>query len=472
MDDTTSKPPWAAIFNDVPETERMIELPTGPPEALVGGTLLRNGAAPSREWTHLFDGDGLLRSFHFSSARELTYRCRYVDTTRRQRIARGETPRVFGFGSRDKRRLPANPKGLFDDNNTSNTNVIRMGDELLTLIESGAPYAVDPDSLETLGQRTYGGQLGPTRPLSAHPHRCSESGDVFNFGMNMGRRPGLRTVRQTPERGVEVLDTIELPFAPIVHDFALTQRFLVFCLGSLRIVPQRAIKLPFGYASVDDVLDWGTEAASLVVLAPRDGSPPLRFEGPPYTAFHIAGAVERDDEVVVHLHRIHDPEDFAAQIRQFRTSDFAGKMSTLCELTVDTGSGNVSLEELSDLSAEFPYVDSRHVTTGYDRIYATVTPANRHGLPCAIGGFSLTRNEWEICDFGDGRVVTEPVFAADPQNLEEGSGWLLTTVFDPTKGESDLAVIDARHIKDGPICKAALGVNAGYSFHGFFDARA
>jgi carotenoid cleavage dioxygenase-like enzyme len=84
----------------------------------------------------------------------------------------------------------------------------------------------------------------------------------------------------------------------------------------------------------------------------------------------------------------------------------------------------------------------------------------------------LARNEWEICDFGDGHVVTEPVFAADPDDPQEGSGWLLTTVFDPIKDESGLAVIDARHINDGPICTAALGVNAGYSFHGFFDARA
>ena len=470
MDSTATAPPWSAIFGDLAETERKVALPAGVPEALIGGTLVRNGGAPSPEWTHLFDGDGLLRSFHFSSAHELEYRSRYVDTRRRQRIAKGDPPRVFGFGSLEKRLLPANPKELFEANNTSNTNVIRMGDELLTLIESGAPYAVDPKTLETLGQRTYDGKFGATRPLSAHPHQCSITGETYNFGMLNGPRPALRTLRHTAKRGVEILDTIELPFAPIVHDFALTRQYLVFCLGNLRITPKRAIKLPFGYATVHDILDWELEAPSTVVLAPRDGSAPLMFEGPPYTVFHIAGANERDGEVFVHLHRTHDPKRFANQIQNFRTSDFAGQMSTLCELRVDTRSGKVALEELSDLSAEFPYLDGRYATSDYDRIYAAITPTGRNGLPCAIGAFDLTRNEWQICDFGDGRVVTEPVFAADPGSETEGAGWLLTTVFDPTRGETDLAILDARHLNDGPICSAELGVNAGFSFHGFFDA--
>ena len=470
MDRTTPTPAWSEIFGDVPETERKVALPAGLPDALIGGTLVRNGGAPTPEWTHLFDGDGLLRSFHFSSARELEYRSRYVDTTRRQRVASGDPPQVFGFGSLERRFLPANPSELFEANNTSNTNVIRMGDEWLTLIESGAPYAVDPATLETLGKRTYGGKFGATRPLSAHPHQCSITGETYNFGTRMGRRPALRTVRHTTQRGVEILDTIELPFAPIVHDFALTRNFLVFGLGNLRIAPHRAIRLPFGYATVHDVLDWGAEAASLVVLAPRDGSTPLLFEGPPFTVFHIAGANERDGEVFVHLHRTHDPERFAEQARNFRTSDFAEPMSTLCQLRVDTRGGKVSLEELSDLSAEFPYLDGRFTTTGYERIYASVTPAGRHGLPCAIGGFDLTRSEWTICDFGDGHVVTEPVFAADPADPGEGAGWLLTTVFDPNRGQTDLAILDARHLDDGPICTASLGVNAGFSFHGFFDA--
>jgi carotenoid cleavage dioxygenase-like enzyme len=47
----------------------------------------------------------------------------------------------------------------------------------------------------------------------------------------------------------------------------------------------------------------------------------------------------------------------------------------------------------------------------------------------------------------------------------------LTTEYDPATRTSTFVVLDGADLGAGPVCRAQLGVNAGYTFHGFFEGR-
>jgi len=473
MDDHGTAPAWAGMFGDVPEVQCSAPIEGALPPALVGSTLYRNGGVAGSDWTHLFDGDGMIRSLRFESSERVQYRSRFVRTSRREAIERGERPPVVGFGSLRRGLRPWSPRQLFEAANTSNTSLVRVGGELLSLIESGAPYAIDGETLETLGQRTYDGRLGPMRPLGAHPHRCPRTGEVFNFAMRYGRRNSVRVFRQHAAPGggsaLEKLSDVTLPFAVLNHDFALTERHFVFCLGSLRLPLRRAWKLPLGLSSIADAVDWSGKPAGVILLIGRDGSKPRFIEVEPFNAFHLGGAWEQGDEVVVHMHRTYDAVWFDRQLRDHRHSRFDRPFATAHRLRVDTRTGRSAFEEVSDLSTEFPMADPRRYSRPLTSLFAALTPRGRTGLQTAVGRLDLERGEWDLHDFGEGRVVTEPAFAPDPEDAAEGAGWLLFTVYDPASRHGELVVLDARRPSAGPVCRAKLGVNVGFTFHGLFE---
>jgi all-trans-8'-apo-beta-carotenal 15,15'-oxygenase len=70
----------------------------------------------------------------------------------------------------------------------SNISVVMQDDRLLSLWEGGAPYALDPRTLETLGLEDFGGKVAA---FSAHPKIDSRSGELFNFGIDYGLKTTL-----------------------------------------------------------------------------------------------------------------------------------------------------------------------------------------------------------------------------------------------------------------------------------------
>ena len=74
--------------------------------------------------------------------------------------------------------------------------------------KAAPPYALDPRTLDTLGLEDFGGQV---RAFSAHPKTDPRSGELFNFGIDYGRKTTL-----TPYRLVKGELTrftpIELPY--------------------------------------------------------------------------------------------------------------------------------------------------------------------------------------------------------------------------------------------------------------------
>ena len=190
----------------------------------LNGVYLRNGpnrqfAAPGRY--HMFDGDGMIHAVHFENG-TARYRNRWVRTAAFE--AESEAGRALWTG------LMENPKdnpfgnghglGIKD---SANTDVIfHRGQVLATWYLCGAPYGVDPLSLETLGAQDFLGTF--SGDMMAHPKVDEATGELmwFDYGPDIDYlRYGIIGAhgRQTH------LTHIDIPGPRLPHDMAVTQNY-------------------------------------------------------------------------------------------------------------------------------------------------------------------------------------------------------------------------------------------------------
>jgi all-trans-8'-apo-beta-carotenal 15,15'-oxygenase len=182
------------IDPDTGLAEYPVEVEGDLPDDLVG-VLYRNGPGKmgvgGERVAHTLDGDGMILKITVpppdkDGKRTVMFRSRFVETEAmvRERQANrflyrgtfGTGPSAF-FDKRPKNGLnsdPIEPSNLSkvigralntDLKNTANTQVISFAGKVLALYEAGLPHAIDPETLETLGEDTLGGVLKKGLPV-------------------------------------------------------------------------------------------------------------------------------------------------------------------------------------------------------------------------------------------------------------------------------------------------------------------
>ena len=432
------------------------------PEQL-SGTLYRNGPGRWQDHTgrplhHLFDGDGMISAFSIDRG-EVRYRNRYVRT---QHFRGKSTTRHLGTDATggwlaNIARLPPN---------LANTNVVEHAGHLYALWEGGPPHEVDPENLETLGVRRFGGELRWTGTYSAHPCFCPSSGDMYNFGVEFIPTPHLRVYRTDREGRLRHYRSVSLPYVAMVHDFAITERYLVFLVSP--IIPD-GVPIALGLKSFGDGMRYRPERGSSFVLIPRDGGKIRRIEHNAVLQFHLSNAYDDRGDVVLDVITYRGGELLEC-IARFRTSPLDRAPSEFTRFRV-TASGRVIAEQLSDRSCEFPrhhpdregrphrysYVNTReHLGTLFDAVTKLDLSDNTEtGYPVQTPGNSFC----------------EPVFTPRPGAADEDDGWLLTVEYLADTHTSRLVILDAKDLERGPVATAELTHHVPQGFHGSFVAR-
>ncbi|MFN8126477.1 MAG: carotenoid oxygenase family protein, partial [Candidatus Nanopelagicales bacterium] len=413
------------------------------PEGLAG-VMVRNGPADFRLAEHEFDGDGMLRRLHLAPDGTVHFRSRYVQTAKRSVEARSRQPMVRGFGTQ----IPGGPlrnlRAARESGNAANTSVMRHQDCLLTLWEAGHPYRVDADDLSTLGPYDFEGQLAAELPFSAHPKFDPTTGELFNFGLHYGRTTQIVTYRLDRQGTLATLARTPVAHAPFLHDFALTATWCVYLVG-----PADISLLPFltGMKSVNDSIRWHPDRGTQVVLVARDGSRNITFDVDPWFQFHIGGAFDLGDEVVVDLVRFDSWYSVAEPLKEFRDPK-GGEEGNLWRFRIDTARRSVTGEPICDLGVEFPQYDQRRTTQEYTYSYLA-----QHPGWLGTGGIvrvNVQTSDVDTFDLPEGCRPSEPLFCPRPGgNFDEG--WVISWVWNPVRQATDVLVLDAQHIADGPL---------------------
>jgi len=412
-----------------------------PPE--LRGLYVRNGSnPPSGSLGHFFLGEGMLHGVRLEEGRAAWYRNRYV-----------KTPHITNPDGATRQR----EDGSIDRSvSLANTHIIAHAGKLLALEEGSFPYVVDRE-LETVGFDDYGGKLRSA--MSAHSKVCPVTGELLSFGYS-SVAPHLTYLRISPEGRLVQSEEIAVTGATMMHDFAITERHVVFFDLPVVFDPSMTGMGTMPY-------HWSDDYPARLGVMPRLGSNAdvQWFEVEPCYIFHHVNAYDDGDEVVI---------DACRSTNTWRRADDPGDEPTLTlrRFRLDRRTGRASEEMLDERSVEFPRVADAMI--GQPHRYAYLLEMGEDdGAPSMAG---LLKRDFQTGAsvshaFGGGCNAGEPVFVAAAGSDPTGDdGWVLTFVHDESSEQTELVVLDASRFDAAPVARVKLPRRVPYGFHGSWIA--
>lgn len=455
-------PDWVRLplEGDLPADLRGTLYLAGPAQHHVGGD--RNAS-----W---LDGDGMAHALRVDDS-GVRYRARFVATAKK-RAEDAAGRRIFATlgsvpaGGPLRRLLHPFPRS------TANGGIVRHGDRLLALWSGGRPYALDPDTLETLGQETLGGRLKPWHPFSATPVTDPETGDLWNVGIRWGLPAVFRIYRCPPGGRAEVVAAGALPRAPGAAAFGLSRTRAVLVLPPL-VAPFVPLRVAAGRRAMLDVLEWQPERGTTVITVDRRSGEVRRSTTEAMMVSSLAQAFDDADDgdgdadLVVDLSTFPDGSLLEvtreAMGGEVRTQTYA----TLRSLRI-APDGHVA-------TTLWPPLDGARVASpalaGPDaRIFGvTLNPLGGYmGLPAAVdrGSGKVT---WAVpeADSYAGQPVPVPRCGATAAD----HCWVLCLVLDAAAERSELRVLDGEDITRPPVAVAVLPHVVPFGFQGSWASQ-
>jgi carotenoid cleavage dioxygenase-like enzyme len=343
-----------------------------------------------------------------------------------------------------------------------NVSVHPFGERLLAFGEQGLPWRLDPATLETLGEETFGGALNQISPFSAHPRFDPVSGEMVAFGVSFAaREPVAQLYRFGPEGDLRLRARVPIGLPASVHDFAISQHFAVWYVAPYLL---DFAKMRDG-ASVLEALEWKPELGSRVVVARReDGGVVAEIAVGQGYCLHTVDAHEPGDgTLVLDLIELERPV-YDSYLLETLLADAPRGRPT--RLVLDLEQGKVlSRRELGfDLAPDFPAIDPRRATLGAEELW--LLGMSRVGQGGKTFFDRLAHLSW------DGRVdvwaapehhylAAEPVFVAGPDD----AAVVLCPVLDTQAQSTSIAAFVADQVAAGPVATVACGGPLTPGFH-------
>ncbi len=456
-------PEWKAGFANLPADLPPVRATVRGrfPDALTG-TLFRTGPAGhvlgGERYHHWFDGDGMTQRFAIDRG-EVVHQGRFVDTPKRVAEVRAGRRLTEAFGT-----VPpgSTPPDSPDSMNVANINVLPLGGELLALWEAGSAVRLDPRTLETRGFKTWRADLAGL-PFSAHP-KVDPDGTVWNFGVGSGQ--GLLVLWEiAPDGALRRADGVPLADSSMVHDFAVTDRHLVFVMPPLIYDPARKAT----GVNVLDAYAWRPELGMRVlVIDKKDWSKRQMLSLPAGFLFHVGNAWSEDTAsgTLVHLDYARSADAssvFTTNREVMRGRRVSAPEAQFTVVTLNLGTGQATQNALP-LEAEFPRIDPRRVGLRHRHVvHATGVMDARPGYT-AIARTDVDKGTTERFVYGPRAMVEEHVYVPDGKS----AGWVLGTVLDLAQKKTVLSCFAADALAAGPVAQATLPYALPLGLHGVF----
>ncbi|KAH7131742.1 putative carotenoid cleavage dioxygenase [Dactylonectria estremocensis] len=435
--------------------------------------------APKYESDIHFNGDGIVGAFRISDGC-VDWKQRYVETDR-YKVEKDARKNLFG-----KYRNPYTDhptvKGFI--RTAANTNVFFWRGLLLALKEDGPPFALDPDTLATIGRYDFEGQvLSPT--FTAHPKVDATTGELICFGYEAGgdgndasKEVVIYTIGPDGTKREEAWYTA--PYCGLIHDCGITENYVVLAMSPLK-------------ASLDRIQEggnhwaWDPNEDQVYGIFPRHGG---KREDAIWvrstTAFHghVAGAYEEDGNIIFDLgvasgnvFFFFPPEDAKPGRVAHRNKIYSPVTRWIFDPKTLRSGDWVEPAEECPFSSEFSRIDERYNGKKYSQLWTLqVDPTRpydvaRCGSP-AGGLFNvLTHYNWEtgeLDEYFDGPCTTfqEPVFIPESDDAPEGHGYLMALMNRLDELRNDIGIFDARKLSAGPVAIIKLPLKFKLGFHG------
>jgi carotenoid cleavage dioxygenase-like enzyme len=337
---------------------------------------------------------------------------------------------------------------------------------LLALWEGGAPHALDLDTLATIGTDNLNSQTAPLI-YSAHPKVDPVSGQIYNFGISIGAQTILNLYQSDRYGKIVNSSQTKLPRIPLVHDFLLVDKYLVFCIPPVVIQP---LPILLGMASYSDAMRWQPELGTQILVFDRDRLSLVSSSVvEPWFHWHFGnGYLAAEDRIVCDLVRYADfaTNQFLKEVATGETNTEA--IGTLWQLVINPTSGRlISSDRLVDRSCEFPVVPASQVGRAWRYTYLSAHKSGsilHQELLGTIGRFDRHTHTLTLAELDRHLYPSEPIHVVDRDDRSQG--WIITIIYDGAADRSEVWIYDGDRLNESPVCRLALPSVVPMSFHG------
>lgn len=428
----------------------------------ISGSYYRNGPNPQYpprgHYANWYDGDGMVHAFHFRDGR-VSYVNRWTRTERfeRERAAgRALYPTLFG-GAKS-----GDPSVAGRSLNAANDTILIHHGKVFSTWETGLPHELDPVTLETRGLYDFGG--GIPHDVMVHPKIDPANGELHLFGRTAPHPAPGRTTYHVVDRNGRVVHTtvFDAPYDCMTHDMFLTGKYAVICVQPAVYDRDRA-------AAGGPYIAWETNRSSWLGILPRKGQgADIRWVEMPgawgshtMNAFDDGGELVCDTMVYPRGALFPNPDGSWPDLKTLA-------LPRLHRWRVDPAQGRVRQEAFGTAPGEMPAMDMRHRTQRYRHGYSAgwIRPG---GIFDCVHHYDWDSGNVDSFVPGEGISCGEPAVVPRPGG-GEGEGYVLSLLFNRATNTSDLVVLDARRLADGPLASVKLPHRVPGGLHGAWRA--
>ncbi len=121
---------------------------------------------------------------------------------------------------------------------------------------------------------------------------------------------------------------------------------------------------------------------------------------------------------------------------------------------------------------EFPWVHPQRMGHDYRYVFVGAAHAASGNAPLqAILKIDYQTGERQLWSAAPKGFVSEPVFVPRTGATDEDDGWVLTLVYDSSHHRSDVVILDACNLNQGPVARLHLKHHIPYGLHGNWSSE-
>jgi all-trans-8'-apo-beta-carotenal 15,15'-oxygenase len=439
------------------------------PEFIRGSYYLNGPARFSRNgfnYRHWLDGDGMVCALSFAAG-EVRFTNRFVKSGKYVAEEKARRPIFRAFGTSFEGDCLKRGIAL---ESPVNVSVYPYQNSLLAFGEQGLPWELDPITLETRGEFNFNGALNDISPFGAHPKFDLATGETFNFGIAYSaNEPCLNLYRFSSVGQLIYRRRISLEYACSVHDFTLSQRFVIFYLSPYIL---NMSSFAGNGAPPIDALVWEPGRGSRLLICARETGEQLATipVGNRY-CLHLINSFEDENRLVVDVVELERPIYDQYQVVPDLFTDVCEGQPVRFVIDVDARS-LISKTAIDYRQApDFPAIAPGRLMRSYSDFWMLGISAT--GLRGRKFFDQLAHANWNWARALDVYQAPlfhylggEPIFIGDP--CDEKAGAVICEVFDAERMRSFFAIFDAFKVAHGPVAMLPLREPLPPGFHASF----